>query len=244
MIDREAARFLVRVIRSRYRDHRTELRELRKHIRPGDVVCDIGANKGSFLYWLARWSAPGRAIAFEPQPDLADQLSRLCTAFSLSNVVVERRAVDAASGTRTLFIPDGHQPGASLLEPAEPNRPIEVQTISLDDYLPADRNVSAMKIDVEGAELDVLSGAVNTLRRCRPLIVLECDRRLATLDKVYETFELLRGLGYSGSFIHRGRLLPLSSFDPERHQRTDGEWFWKSKDYCNNFIFRSSAAPA
>jgi len=29
----------------------------------------------------------------------------------------------------------------------------------------------------------------------------------------------------------------LANFDPELHQRTDGEWFWKSKDYCNNFVF-------
>ena len=97
--------------------------------------------------------------------------------------------------------------------------------------------VSAMKIDVEGAELDVLRGAVSTLRRCRPLLVLECDRRLATLERMRETFALLRGLGYSGSFVRRGQLLPLANFDPELHQRTDGEWFWKSKDYCNNFVF-------
>ncbi|MBR1141250.1 MULTISPECIES: FkbM family methyltransferase [Bradyrhizobium] len=237
MIGREAARALVRVIRSRYRDHRTELHALRQRIGRGDIVCDIGANKGSFLYWLARWSAPGRAIAFEPQPDLADGLSRLCASFALSNVTIEQRAVYSSSGARTLFIPDGHQPGASLLQPVEASRPIEVQTICLDDYVSGGDMVSAMKIDVEGAELDVLRGAVSTLRRCRPLLVLECDRRLATLERMRETFALLRGLGYSGSFVRRGQLLPLANFDPELHQRTDGEWFWKSKDYCNNFVF-------
>ncbi len=216
---------------------------MQRHIRRGDIVCDIGANKGSFLYWLARWSAPGRVVAFEPQPDLAERLARLCSRFSLDNVVVEPRAVYSCSSRKTLFVPEGHQPGASLLRPAETSKAIQVQTTSLDDYLPDTANVSAIKIDVEGAELDVLRGAERTLRRCRPLIVVECDRRLATLDRVKETFLLLRSLGYRGQFLSRGRLFPLSAFDPEIHQRADGEWFWKRKDYCNNFIFRSVRAP-
>lgn len=233
---------MVRILRSRFRDHRTELSELRRHIRRGDIVCDVGANKGSFLYWLARWSAPGRVIAFEPQPDLAEGLVRLCRRFSLDNVVVEPRAVYSSSSTKMLFVPEGHQPGASLLEPAENSTAIEVQTICLDDYLPETGTVSAIKIDVEGAELDVLRGAQRTLRRCRPLIIVECDRRLATLDRVKETFSLLLGLGYQGEFLSRGKLLPLSAFDPDVHQRADGEWFWKRKDYCNNFIFRAIEA--
>jgi len=242
MAKREASRFLVRVIRSRYRDHKIELSELRQHIRRGDVVCDIGANKGSFLYWLARWAAPGRVIAFEPQPDLADGLTRLCATFAMKNVVVERRAVYSSSSTKTLFVPDGHQPGASLLKPAETSTAIEVQTICLDDYLSDSDNVSAIKIDVEGAELDVLLGATKMLRRCMPVIVIECDRRLATMERMNETFALLKGLGYSGMFVNNGRLAPLSEFDPEVHQRAEGEWFWKRKDYCNNFIFSPTKA--
>ena len=38
--------------------------------------------------------------------------------------------------------------------------------------------------------------------------------------------------------IPADRLLPVAQFDAAIHQRHDGEWFWKSKDYCNNFIFR------
>lgn len=238
----EAARFVVRLLRSRIRDHRTELSQLRRHIRPGDIVCDVGANKGSFLYWLARWSAPGRVIAFEPQPDLAAGLSRLCRRFALDNVVIEPRAAYSCTSRKTLFVPDGHQPGASLLRPAETSTALAVQTVALDDYLPSTGRVAAIKIDVEGAELDVLRGAIRTLQRCRPVIVVECDRRLATLDRVQQTFSMLASLGYRGAFVNRGRLRPLSTFDPDIHQRADGEWFWKRKDYCNNFVFRSREA--
>jgi FkbM family methyltransferase len=240
MAKREAARFLVRVIRSRYRDHRTELAELRRHIRRGEVVCDIGANKGSFLYWLARWATPGRVIAFEPQPDLAEALSRLCTGFSLDNVVVEPTAVDISSGIRDLFVPDGHQPSGSLLKPQGTFKAIEVPTVSLDDYLSENERVSAIKIDVEGAELDVLLGAERTLSRCMPLLIVECDRHLISIERMKETFSFLSDVGYSGSFVSEGKILPLSGFNPDVHQKTEGDWFWKKKGYCNNFVFRKA----
>ena len=241
MVNREASRFLVRILRSRYRDHRTELSELRRHIRRGDLVCDIGANKGSFLYWLSRWSKPGRVIAFEPQPDLAEGLRRLCAKFSLNNVVVERAAVYSSSGTQELFVPEGHQPGASLLRPEGSSKAIKTKTISLDEYLSDQGNVSAIKIDVEGTELDVLLGAKRTLQRCSPLIVFECDRHLTSIDRMKETFSFLSDLGYDGAFVKETKLLPLSSFNPDVHQRAEGEWFWKKKGYCNNFVFKRAA---
>ena len=180
MARREASRFLVRVLRSRYRDHRVELSELRRHIRRGASVCDMGANKGSFLFWLARWSSPGRAVAFEPQPDLAGQLGRLCAKFSLDNVVIEQRAAYSSSSAQRFFGPDGHQPGASLLKPDEAFKAMDVQTITLDEYFKPTEDVAAIKIDVEGAELDVLLGARRTLQRCMPLLIVECDRRLTS----------------------------------------------------------------
>jgi FkbM family methyltransferase len=237
----EASRFLVRVLRSRYRDHRTELAEFRRHIRRGAIVCDIGANKGSFLYWLARWSAPGRAIAFEPQPDLADMLSRLCTKFSLSNVTVEPLAASSSSGTQNFFVPDGHQPAGSLLEPSGPSKTIRIKTVALDDYFSEKDDVSAIKVDVEGSELDVFVGAERTLRRCMPLIVFECDRHLTSVDRMTETFSFLLGLGYSGDFVSEGKLIPLSSFNLDLHQKIEGEWFWKEPGYCNNFVFKKPA---
>lgn len=237
MLDREAARFLVRVLRSRWRDHRLELAALRRHVRRGAVVCDVGANKGSFLFWLAQWSAPGRVIAFEPQPDLAAMLARLCDRFALANVTIERAAVCAQSGTSAFFVPDGHAPCASLLPPAGPATPLSVATVTLDDYLGDAADVAAIKIDVEGAELDVLRGARDTLRRCHPLVIVECDRHTTTPDNIHATFALLSDLGYRGAFVSPHGLQPLARFDLDTHQRAEGDWFWKKKGYCNNFVF-------
>jgi FkbM family methyltransferase len=233
----EIARFAIRTLRSRYRDQKAELRAFRRHIRSGDVVCDVGANKGSYIYWLARWCGEGRLVAFEPQPSLARRLSKLCAALRLRNVVVEPKAVYSSNGELELFVPEGHQPGASLLRPSGQFTAVRVPTVSLDSYFDEQTRISAIKIDVEGAEFDVLKGAERILRHDRPLIVVECENRHQSSGTVYDLFSYLRALGYSGCFINGDKVLPIEQFDVAVHQRQDGEWFWKSPGYCHNFIF-------
>ncbi len=119
---------------------------------------------------------------------------------------------------------------------------LSVPVVALDDYFNEADKVAVLKIDVEGAELDVLKGAERILRRHGPLLVFECENRHLATGKVEDVFSWLNGLGYEGSFVCEDRLLPISQFDAAIHQRQDGEWFWKSKDYCNNFIFRKPLA--
>ena len=109
----ESIRFRVRALKA-LRDQRTEFLAIWRHLRPGDIACDIGANKGSFIYWLSWWVGNGRVLAFEPQFELARYLQRLCRIIGLGNVTVEAKAVYSHSGDRDLFVPEGHGPGASL----------------------------------------------------------------------------------------------------------------------------------
>jgi FkbM family methyltransferase len=237
----ESVRFRIRALKARLRDQRAELDAIGAHLRPGDIVCDVGANKGSFIYWLSRWVRDGRVIAFEPQPDLACDLARICRAIGLANVTVEAKAVYSHSYHQDLFLPKGHQPGASLLRGAMPIgsfTTLRVPLIVLDDYFDENDRVSLLKVDVEGAELGVLQGAERILRQHAPLLVIECENRHLAPGNVMDVFSYLGGLGYVGVFFCRNRLLPISQFDAAVHQRQDGEWFWKCEDYCNNFIFR------
>lgn len=236
----EIARFLVRGLKARFRDQRCEFDIIRRHVRPGDIVCDIGANKGSFVFWLSRWCRGGRVIAFEPQPHFAARLAAVCRALRLDNVTVEAKAVYSRSGAQELFVPSGHSPGASLTQKAAEATSFTtllVPVVALDDYFAEGDKVALLKIDVEGAELGVLQGAERILRRYAPLLVFECENRHLAPAHVGDVFAWLETLGYRGSFICRDRLLPLSEFDADVHQRPHGEWFWKSRDYCNNFVF-------
>jgi FkbM family methyltransferase len=237
----ESVRFRLRALKARFRDQRAEFEIIGRHLRPGDIACDIGANKGSFIYWLSRWVRHGRVIAFEPQPDLARRLADVCHATGLENVTVEAKAVYSHSGEKDLFLPTGHQPGASLQRTAleaEGFTTLSIPLVSLDDYFDADDRIALLKIDVEGAELGVFKGAERILRQHAPLLVFECENRHLSPGNVWDVFSYLTGLGYEGSFISGDDVLPMAQFDAAVHQRQDGEWFFKRKDYCNNFVFR------
>jgi FkbM family methyltransferase len=237
----ESIRFRTRALKALLRDQRAEFGVIWQHLRPGDIACDIGANKGSFIYWLSWWVHNGRVVAFEPQPELARDLVNICRVIKLGNVEVEAKAVYSHSGDQDLFLPRGHQPGASLHRPAlqgESVTTLSVPVVALDDYFSESDKVTLLKIDVEGAEFAVLKGAERILRQHAPLLVFECENRHLAPGNVQDVFSYLEGLGYEGSFVWHNRVLPISRFDAAVHQRQDGEWFWKSKDYCNNFIFR------
>lgn len=137
-----------------------------------------------------------------------------------------------------LLVPRDHGPGAALgAAESTSDETIAVPVVALDDYFSAAEKVSLLKIDVEGAELRVMRGAERILKSFHPLLVFECENRHMQDARVEDVFRYLNSLGYRGSFVCRGRVLPISEFDAAIHQRADGEWFWKSRDYCNNFIF-------
>lgn len=238
-----------RAWRARWRDHRAELAALCGALAPGDLALDVGANKGSFAYTLARRVGPrGRVVAFEPQPPLAAYLREMRERAGLGALEVVQAAVSDAPGRLVLHHPpEGHSPGASLVGgrhvPADWVGS-EVDVVVIDDFLAGEaRPVRALKIDVEGNEFAVLRGAEQRLLRDRPALVFECEsRHLAPQGlAIGDLLEWLRARGFAGWFVERGRLRPVAEFDPARHQAETGDRFWDAPGYCNNFVFRPDA---
>jgi len=228
------ARFVWRAYRARFEREATELSLVRRYVNASDLVCDVGANKGSYLYWMARWSR--RVVAFEPQPDLATYLRRVAHQLSLANVTVEQAAVADKSGELDLYVPTPGSPEASLV-PIDGAPSIRVPVFALDEYFNDVERIAFLKVDVEGRELDVFLGADRILRKHRPVLLFECERRHLSRGSVHDCFRHLEARGYRGSFIDKGELRPVGAFDPDIHQKQAGDRFWRSPDYCNNFLF-------
>jgi FkbM family methyltransferase len=138
----------------------------RAAVRPGVTVLDIGANVGAYTLMFATWvGRRGRVFAFEPAPRACEGLRAHVRLNDLDErVTVLQTAIAASAGDAAFAVhPSG---GASSLAPASVDRGtrISVATETVDNVcrtyglLPA-----VIKIDVEGAELDVLRGARNTL---------------------------------------------------------------------------------
>lgn len=239
-------KFAWRGFKTRYRDQPQELRAIRLALRNGGVAIDIGSNKGSYLYSMARWAQGAPTIAFEPQKKLADYLVSACKRSRFSNVTVENLALSDRQGQLELYIPGASDsPGASLEASIASKTSCHVeivQVISLDQYLTKVLNqpVRVIKIDVEGHELAVIKGAVRTLKRDRPLLIIECEgRHLPNDQSVADFVAVVEAMGYRASLARPGLPeLPASLFDPALHQAQLGERFWDAKNYYNNFIFR------
>ncbi|MCB1185225.1 FkbM family methyltransferase [bacterium] len=157
---------------------------LARLLTPGATFLDVGANVGFFSALAARLVGPrGRVVAFEPVPANADLVARNAAANGLGNVEVVRAAVSDRCGRGRLVLA-GHAGGASLDSVAAPPDPvgeIEVDLVTLDAWLAARPEVrpDVVKIDVEGAEPEVLDGMVGVVARHRPLLVVEYDAAAA-----------------------------------------------------------------
>ena len=220
-------------------------------LSPGDCAVDVGANKGSYTFWMRRAvGATGRVHAFEPQPELAAYLRGACRSMRWDNVEIHEAAASDHAGRASLRVPGPRpSPGASL-EPgavaAAGSREVACDTIRLDDALAGGARIALVKVDVEGHELAVFRGAAGVIARDRPALLFECEARHLAGRAPAEVFAFLTALGYSGSFFSRAGVRPIAEFDPRTHQRRAPGRFWKSPGYVNNFLFvaRGDATPS
>jgi FkbM family methyltransferase len=209
-------------------------REARYYARYGEVelhllefLCepdldaiDVGANDGSYVHFMRRFAR--RVVAFEPMPHLAAQLRRKFH----SNVVVRELALSDRVGTAQLHMPvvEGVVvTGCSTISPQAADtypghRAIAVPMERLDSVYSGD--VGFIKIDVEGHEQAVLDGALGTIGRCRPRLLVELDERLApgAIARARAWFDTL---DYRGYFVRPGRLVPIEEFSTDELQQPD-----------------------
>jgi FkbM family methyltransferase len=149
------------------------VRLFRGALRPGGLAVDVGAHLG--LFSLIAAHAGSSVVAFEPNPRTLPHLRRNLQPVA-SRVEVVERAVAASEESRTFHVaPAGDT--SSLVADADPNavEAVTVRTVRADDVL-AGRPVDAMKIDVEGAELEALAGLERTISASPDLkLFIECN---------------------------------------------------------------------
>lgn len=203
----------------------------------GKIAIDVGANKGLYVDHLRALGA--NVVAFEPYPHMAQQLQR----FYRGSVNVQDVALSDRRGRAQLRLPQDNVSWATLadtnrLEMADPTRGFEsvsVEVRTLDEY--DFRDVSFIKVDVEGHEEAVLKGAQRTLATNRPSLLIEIEERhnAGSVDRVAK---MLAALGYRAYFLLDDELHHYEAFDAARHQppHNVGER-GKTGTYVNNFVF-------
>jgi FkbM family methyltransferase len=172
----------------------------RRILRRGDTAIDIGANLGVLAVSMASVvGSLGAVHAFEPQPDLASLMIRSAKLNSFDHLQVHRIALGAQDGSLDLFIPDGNAGSASLIRRSNRGRVMAVPVRQSGHYLEklCLGPIRLIKIDVEGAEDSVLSGAADYLRE-NPADAILFESNDYSVDFAEQPLtKTLRALGYS-----------------------------------------------
>jgi FkbM family methyltransferase len=172
---------------------------VKSHVRPGNVVWDVGANVGLFSFAAAAVAGPsGRVFAFEPDVWLVQLLRTSAALQPASSAKVDIVPVAVASEMRLRNFNIAARSRASSFLAGYGSTQAggvaasqTVMAVSLDwamGELPAPH---VLKIDVEGAEVEVLEGARELLKAHRPIVLCEVSHERAQV-----VTDLLRGCGY------------------------------------------------
>jgi FkbM family methyltransferase len=179
-------------------------------LRRGMVFVDVGANIGSHVINAARIVGDtGRVFAFEPDPETYDILERNIELNQLGNVIARQTCVADDSGFVSFY---KHKDSAksSIVDRGE-KYSVTLPADRLDNLIPAKTKIDILKIDVEGAEPSVLSGAKKILTEYPPSIVIieVFDVRSGT-DKSQGIREVLESYGYT-FYLFDGHSLSMLS---------------------------------
>ncbi len=142
---------------------------LRKTVKPGDYVVDIGAHIGYYTLILANLVGPkGKVYSFEPNPENFKILKKNVEANGYNNVVLEQKAVSNKKGKIKLYLSEINTGDSRIHKVSNDksfrHREFNVDSVSLDSYFKNIKGINFFKMDIQGAEPLALEGMKNFLK--------------------------------------------------------------------------------
>jgi FkbM family methyltransferase len=166
-----------------------------RNIKRGDIVLDIGANHGYYTSLFSEIiSNSGQVHAFEPVPENFTKLKSLKPINK--NVIFNHLAIGKRNETGIIRYNLNDLEKASLIKCCNTNLiESETQITTVDNYIKEFplSNVNFIKCDVEGSELDVFTGSVETLKEFKPKLSIELT---LNMNDTHELYHLLLSAGY------------------------------------------------
>jgi FkbM family methyltransferase len=178
---------------------------LQRNVPPGALVLDIGAHIGFYALLLSKLvGGNGMVYSFEPVPGNYDLLSENIKLNNCRNVRLIRKAVLANAGVIRVTVPGIEPtPGSVSLNTDYGTAPITVEATTLDGFaVDLQSRIHLIKMDVEGAEHEVLLGGERTIRRQRPDLMIELHH-FHSAPEDHTTLQLLREWNYDVTWLNR-----------------------------------------
>jgi FkbM family methyltransferase len=200
----------------------TDLYCSKANLRAGDTVLDMGAYNGTQTVFFGRMVGPsGRVYAFEPDPQSLHALRTNLDFHQASNVEVVPKGVWSSSGSLS-FSSDGSMGSSLVEEHIHAGQVIRVPVVHPGDFAAEHRldRIDFIKMDIEGAELEVVRSMGPLLERFRPRLILEAHEvgGQSLVEPVRRAFD---GFGYRTELVPQrvsgsSAELPLVYAEPNR----------------------------
>jgi FkbM family methyltransferase len=149
--------------------------QAKEFIKNGDYVLDCGANIGIFSLYAAYLNEKGKIYAIEPVKETAEIMQRLLDFFEVKNVKIIRKAVgDEKKKTFINIVPYQIRLGGSTLLDVNYGKKEEIEVDTIDNIVKEEKieKVDFIKMDIEGYERYALKGAIETIKKHKPIIVV------------------------------------------------------------------------
>jgi FkbM family methyltransferase len=174
---------------------------MKKILKPGMTIVDVGANIGYFTLLAAKIVEHGHVYAFEPEQTNFELLTKSVSANDLRNVDMYQKALCDKEGQIKLYLSDPAQPQSHSITFQDGKMSINVASTSLDSFWKSlgRPKIDFLKIHVGGAEATVLMGATEVLQEAKPTIVTmfvpdnQANERILwdRLLSLYDLYELV-----------------------------------------------------
>ena len=157
-----------------YEPNQTEI--VKKYVRKGDIVIDIGAHVGYYTLLMAQLVGKnGKVYSFEPDPVNFQLLKKSVEINGFENVVLIQKAVSNITDKVKLFLGDDDSAINRIYDAklGDTKESIDVESITIDEYFKEnDELINFIKIDSEGSEVKIVNGMKQFLSRNKELVMM------------------------------------------------------------------------
>lgn len=179
------------------------------------TIFDIGANVGWYSLNFAQLPKVKRIYAFEPIPYTYDYLKKHLQINNIRNVSAFNFAFSDTLGEKIFYWTEDETVSASMSNIQERHKinKIKCKTTTIDKFMKIrPGGLDLIKCDVEGAELFVFKGAIETLKKYKPVIFAELLRKWSAKFNYHpnDVIKILNNIGYSCYISRRGKLIKIN----------------------------------
>lgn len=212
-----------------------EIALLKKHVKPGDTIFDIGANIGYYAKILSALTGEkGKVHCFEPDTTNFKHLQEETK--GLTNVIINNKAVGPKTEKLKIYTSKNLNVDHRTYKPEEYDQEIEIDAVSLEDYCNVNTKIDFIKIDIQGFEMEAMKG-MHTILKANHDIKLISEFWPYGLRKAGSTvsdyYNFLKNMNFNIYLLKEDSLEPLS-LEKVQHLEPLGE-----EHYFNIFVTRN-----